>query len=105
MLCNYNFNFYNNIHSICSNFFYQLLICQPHKRIIIVNKKKKTLTKGNKGVLHCCACCFFDQRIYDLNEVKNITIRLTSQDDPIKGFGKIYFIECYIYSNMMIVNV
>ena len=79
--------------------FILLLIRQPYISILRIDKKKKTLTRGNKGVIHCSACCFFNQRVYDLDEIKNVKIKVISQQDPLKGFGKIHFIECYIYSN------
>ena len=79
--------------------FILLLIRQPYISILRIDKKKKTLTRGNKGVIHCSSCCFFNQRVYDLDEIKNVKIKVISQQDPLKGFGKIHLIECYIYSN------
>ena len=79
--------------------FFVLFICQPLIRMIRIDKKKKTLIKGGKPIIYCCYCCFSNERIYDLNEVKNVKIIVTSRDDPLKGFGKIYIIEGYIYSN------
>jgi hypothetical protein len=79
--------------------FILLLIRQPYISILKIDKKKKTLTRGNKGVIHCSSCCFFNQRVYDLDEIKNVKIKVISQQDPLKGFGKIHLIECYIYSN------
>ena len=79
--------------------FYILLIRQPYMNLIIIDKKKKTLTIGTKGVIHCSACCFFVEKVYDLNEVKNVKVQVTYKDDPKKGFGKLYYIESHIYSN------
>ena len=79
--------------------FFIPFICQPRIKMIRIDKKKKTLIKGGKPIIYCCDCCFSSQRIYDLNEVKNVKILVTSRDDPLKGFSKIYFIEGYIYSN------
>ena len=79
--------------------FFVLFICQPLIRMIRIDKKKKTLIKGGKPIIYCCYCSFSNERIYDLNEVKNVKIIVTSRDDPLKGFGKIYIIEGYIYSN------
>ena len=67
--------------------------------MIRIDKKKKTLIKGGKPIIYCCNCCFSSQRIYDLDEIKNVKIKVISQQDPLKGFGKIHLIECYIYSN------
>ena len=87
------------VFSIFPVFFIILFICQPLIRMIRIDKKKKTLIKGGKPIIYCCYCCFSNERIYDLNEVKNVKILVTSRDDPLKGFSKIYFIEGYIYSN------
>ena len=84
---------------VCPIFFIILFICQPFIKMIRIDKKKKTLIKGGKPIIYCCNCCFSKERIYDLNEVKNVKILVTSRDDPLKGFSKIYFIEGYIYSN------
>ena len=84
---------------VCPIFFIIFFICQPFIRMIRIDKKKKTLIKGSKPIIYCCDCCFSSERIYDLNEVKNVKIIVTSRDDPLKGFSKIYFIEGYIYSN------
>ena len=84
---------------VCPILFFIYFICQPLIRMIRIDKKKKTLIKGGKPIIYCSDCCFSSQRIYDLNEVKNVKILVTSRDDPLKGFSKIYFIEGYIYSN------
>ena len=79
--------------------FFVAFMCLPSIGMIRIDKKKKILIKGGKPLIHCCDCCFSNNKIYDLNEVKNIKIKVTSKPDPAKGFGKIYFIEGYIYSN------
>ena len=80
--------------------FFPFLLFVPSTIIIIkLDKKKKILTKGYKPIIQCCSCCSQIRRIFDLNDVKNVKIQVTSENDPIKGFSKIYFIEGYIYSN------
>ena len=79
--------------------FILFFIVIPYIKMIRIDKKKKILIRGDKSIINCCTCCFCSQRIYDLNEVKNVKIQVTSQNDPMKGFAKIYKISCYIYSN------
>ena len=78
--------------------FYCLFFADEHKKVIIADKKKKILILAKKGLFSCNNKCIFDKKIYYLNQVKNVKIQVTSQDDPSVGFGKFYFIEGYIYS-------
>ena len=72
------------------------LIRPAYKAVIAVDKKKKLLIIGNRGIIKCC--CIFDQKYYFLNSIKNIKIEITYRDDPNIGFGKLYYINGYIYS-------
>ena len=87
------------VFSIIFPFLILVISVTPSIKIIRLDKKKKILTKGTKPIIQCCSCCFSTERIFDLNDVKNIKIQVISQNDPIKAFNKLYFIEGYIYSN------
>ena len=54
----------------CPFVFYQTLIREEHKKVIIIDKKKKLLILAHRGIISCCDCCVFKDKIYDLNEIK-----------------------------------
>ena len=82
----------------CPYVFYESLIHDQHKKVIIIDKKKKLLILAHRGIISCCDCCVFKDKIYDLNEIKNVKIQVSSRDNPKVGFGKLYFINGYVYS-------
>ena len=43
-------------------------------------------------------CCIFDKKSYNFSDIKSAKIQVTSKDDPQVGFGKLYYIDGYIYS-------
>ena len=53
-------------------FFFKFLLLQPFREVIRVNKKKKVLILGDKGMADCCSCCLSHVEQYDLNGVKNV---------------------------------
>ena len=78
--------------------FYFLFFGDEDKKVVIADKKKKNLILAKKGLFSCNNKYLSAKKVYNLSEVKNVKIRVTSQDDPSVGFGKFYFIEGYIYS-------
>ena len=83
---------------MCPFVFYFLFFADEDKKVVIVDKKKKNLILAKKGLFSCNNKCLSGKKVYNLSEVKNVKIQVTSQDDPSVGFGKFYFIEGYIYS-------
>ena len=77
---------------------YCFFFYMEHKQIVIIEKKSKTLIIGDRGMFVCCSCCYKNKRTYFLNGVKNVKIQVIAKDDPNIGFGKLYFINGYIYS-------
>ena len=59
-------------------------------------KKNKTLILGWRDIVKCCG--IFDRKTYALNGIKNVKVQVTSIKDPKVGFGKLYFINGYVYS-------
>ena len=83
----------------CPFVFYFLLIHIPLRKVVAIDKRTKTLILGGRGIIKCCcSCCISDRKTYFLNEIKNVKIQVTSIKDPKVGFGKLYFINGYIYS-------
>ena len=83
----------------CPFFFYYFLIRMEFRKVAAIDKKNKTLILGKRGIIKCCCSgCIFDRKTYFLHGIKNVKIQLTSKDDPKIGFGKLYFINGYIYS-------
>ena len=82
----------------CPIFLYFVVIRGGYKQVIVIDKKKKTLIIGQRGIFSCCFCCIFDKKTFFLNEIKNVKIQVVSQNDPSIGFGELYFINGYIYS-------
>ena len=83
----------------CPFVFYFLLIHIPFRKVVAIDKRTKTLILGWRGIIKCCcSCCISDRKTYFLNEIKNVKIQVTSIKDPKVGFGKLYFIDGYIYS-------
>ena len=79
--------------------FYRVLIREGFRRVAVIDKKNKTLILGKRGIIKCCcSCCIFDRITYCLNEIKNVKIQVISIKEPKVGFGKLYFINGYIYS-------
>ena len=87
---------------ICPIFFYKFLFQKSYKQVIRVDKKKKILIIGRKGIADCCSCCvsYFDQ--YDLNGIKNVKFKIQEINVSKKKFSvnidKAYYITCYVYS-------
>ena len=67
-----------------------------YKRVIIIDEKRKIIIICDKGILGCCK---LNQKIYEISQVKKVRIYVTSKPDPKKGFGKLYYINCDIFSN------
>ena len=83
----------------CPFFFYYFLIRITFRKVAVIDKKNKTLILGRRGIIKCCcSCCISDRKTYFLNEIKNVKIQVTSIKDPKVGFGKLYFINGYVYS-------
>ena len=82
--------------------FYFNLIHGGYKKIVVIDKKREALIIGERGILSCCSCCccccLFKDKIFFLNEIKNVKIQVTSKDEPKIGFGKLYYINGYIYT-------
>jgi len=81
---------------------YIVLIVDEMRRVAIIDKTNKTLIIRSRGIIKCCcsccSCCINKGRTYFLHEIKNVKIQVTTKDDPNIGFGKLYFINGYIYS-------
>ena len=75
---------------------YWYLIHIPFKKVIVLDKKKKTIIIGDRGIFNCC--CVYNKITYFLKDIKNAKILVSSRDDPKIGFSKLYFINGYIYS-------
>ena len=73
--------------------FYFLFFADEDKKVVIADKKKKNLILAKKGLFSCNNKCLSGKKVYNLSEVKNVIIQVTSQDNPTVGFGKFYFIE------------
>ena len=94
------FNIFMSIVFICCPFiFYFGLIHGGYKKVVVIDKKREALIIGERGILSSCSCCcLFRKKTFFLNEIKNVKIQVTSKDDPEIGFGKLYYINGYIYT-------
>ena len=94
----FSFFFIQFIYPIILIWFYT-----PYKKIIFFDKINKVLILGYRGICGCrirkCPCEGINNKIYDLSQIQKVKIYRTSQPDPNKGFNKLYFINCDIYSN------
>ena len=79
-------------------FIYCFLIDIGYKMVAVIDKKSKTLIIGERGLFGCSFCCIRNKKTYALNGIKNVKIQVIAKDDPNVGFGKLYFINGYIYS-------
>ena len=84
-------------------FFYIFMIHDPYRQIIRVNKKKKLLIMGTKGMADCCSCCVKSCVQCDLNGIKNVKLKLKEVNASnvyfrVDNADKIYLIDCDIYS-------
>ena len=84
------------IHSLFIVFFFYDFFCVAYKRVIIIDEKRKILIICDKGILGCCK---LNQKIYEISQLKKARIYVSSKPDPKKGFTKLYFINCDIFSN------
>ena len=84
------------IHSLFIFFFFYDFFCIPYKRVIIIDEKRKIIIICDKGILGICK---LNQKTYEISQVKKVRIYVTSKPDPKKGFGKLYYINCDIFSN------
>ena len=84
------------IHSLCIIFFFFDFFFVPYKRVIIIDEKRKIIIICDKAMLGCCK---LNQKTYDISEVKKVRIYVSSKPDPKKGFGKLYYINCNVFSN------
>ena len=67
----------------------------PYKKVVIIDKKNKTLIVCSKGMIPCCKLA---PRTFRFEIIKKIRIYISSKPDPNVGFEKLYFINCEIYS-------
>ena len=67
-----------------------------YKRVIIIDEKRKIIIICDKGILGICK---LNQKTYEISQVKKVRIYVTSKPDPKKGFSKLYYINCDIFSN------
>ena len=74
---------------------YFILVRERYKDAIVIDKRRKTLILGSRGVMSCCNRCLFDRKTYNLYDIKNVKIQ---KENPQVGFGKLYFINGYVYS-------
>ena len=84
-------------------FFFKFLILTPYKQVIRVDKKKKVLFLGTKGMGDCCSCCISYALQYDLEGIKNVKLKIKEVNGAFKKIfsvssDKVYFIECEVYS-------
>ena len=79
-------------------FIYFFLIDDRYKMVAVIDKKSKTLIIGTRGFFGCSFCCIRNKKTYVLNGIKNVKIQVIAKNDPNVGFGKLYFINGYIYS-------
>ena len=84
------------IHSIFILFFFYDFFFVAYKRVIIIDEKRKILIICDKGILGCCK---LNQKIYEISQLKKARIYVSSKPDPKKGFSKLYYINCDIFSN------
>ena len=77
---------------------YFILVRERYKDVIVIDKRRKTLILGSRGVMSCCNRCLFDRKTYNLYDIKNVKIQVTHKENPRVGFGKLYFINGYVYS-------
>lgn len=80
----------------CPCICYMLLKNSGCRNVAAIDKKSKTLILGKRGFV--ISCCLFQRKTYFLKEIKNVKIQVISKDDPKVGFGKLHFINGYIYS-------
>ena len=82
--------------------FYLFLIKTPYSLIMKVDKKKKVLIFGYKGIADCCSCCLSYPQQYDLNGIKNVKFKIIELNTSKKIFSanieKAYYIDCIVYS-------
>ena len=84
------------IHSLCIIFFFFDFCLIAYKRVIIIDEKRKIIIICDKGILGICK---LNQKTYEISQVKKVRIYVTSKPDPKKGFSKLYYINCDIFSN------
>ena len=84
------------IHSLCIIFFFFDFFLVPYKRVIIIDEKRKIIIICDKAIIGICK---LGQKIYEISQVKKVRIYVTSKPDPKKGFSKLYYINCDIFSN------
>ncbi len=82
--------------------FFKYLLLTPYRRVIRVDKKKKILILGDKGMADCCSCCVSGFPQYDLNGIKNVKLEINEVNASNKIFSvnidKTYLVNCYVYS-------
>lgn len=79
--------------------FYFFAIDIQYKHIAIVDREKKVLIIGSKGVAGCCTCCVTYKTEFDLNGIKSVSFRLEERGSDIMfSDNKSYLICCDIYS-------
>ena len=83
-------------HSLFIVFFFFDFFYVAYKRVIIIDEKRKILIICDKGILGCCK---LNQKIYEISQLKKARIYVSSKPDPKKGFSKLYYINCDIFSN------
>ena len=64
---------------------YFILVRERYKDVIVIDKRRKTLILGSRGVMSCCNRCLFDRKTYNLYDIKNVKIQ---KENPQVGFGK-----------------
>ena len=84
------------IHSLSIIFFFLDFCLITYKRVIIFDEKRKIIIICDKAIIGICK---LGQKIYEISQVKKVRIYATSKPDPKKGFGKLYYINCDIFSN------